>query len=1015
MNDILTIKEHQTIHIKNNRDIYNNILSYEDRELLFDIKFIDNNNQEKYVFSNNGKNKIKSNSIVGSISLKNGLIIEILPKFANNSLAKDTLNKYRKTLINMIRVSGKQNFLNTKSQSSKISMGEMPLINYIIELFSKELLNILRRGLYQNYSKETNHSTYIKGNILVSKTIQNNIVDKSKIYSSYNKHSSNNLLMQIFKSLILLLRKDSNLSYNTKQNLYEVTLILSDVNNIQLTNKDFEKITFNRLNDKFEILFSQAKFIFSKYMPFSSSINATPFWSILFNMDYLFEKFIAYLLKKSNIEIEEQSTKDVYKNHKYTVTTKPDFLIKQNIDLFTSKTKVVVDAKWKILDNNKTLYGLNTQNFWQLFSYMNLIENDEVNGYFIVPKNSNNFEDEIIFNPIRDGNKSISILSIDFSLDFNELIERYKFKVSEGRLKLDIQEKEKVLKEISKETVILKDKILDEIEIKDKFKFNFKEFIDELEILYKNKDIRKNLSSNKKNNKFTNLYYLKEKYKVNSQTFKISVKENLTKKAWDFEDLEIKNIPINITKFKNLYHLSLNNNNITILSDYLFKLSKLLSLNIAKNNILIIPEKIFDLKSLKILYVDKKSIDNNFTIFNKLKENDVLIKDENDNNLNKHIESFLIPEKTKEEIILKTEENKEEVIPSIIDKNNNIVNLNNLSKSNKDINKKKLNTLKNNNTNIKKKTSKPIIDKIEIKKAIYLKQVVVKDEFDENYSFAIESYKNSDFEDALDFLKESKVSLNKIKELREKIYQGINKEHNNIKEESIYIEKNSDKIKEKTLFCVKNNLSEVNIPLIEKLSYEYNEDILLEILNKENIKLRFIILIYILNYRNDNITNIIDDIIPLEKEYRIDSFIYELKYNFDNIDKEIIIGYSMSNIKLTYEIRLLISKLTNDLDVLDTLSKNNNDEKVLYNIIYKTKDNPTFIEKIKGQTTIYSTQILARIAKYDKYPNLLKLLYTNFNITEETKEYLYNNYSDILDNKYYKDNNNTFSNHIEFK
>jgi len=866
MNDILTIKEHQTIHIKKNRDIYNNIISYEDRELLFDIKFMDNNNQEKYVFSNNGKNKIKSNSIVGSISLKNGLIIEILPKFANNSLAKDTLNKYRKTLINMIRVSDEQNFLNTKSQSSKISMGEMPLINYIIELFSKELLNILRRGLYQNYSKDINHSTYIKGNILVSKTIQNNIVDKSKVYSSYNKHSSNNLLMQIFKSLILLLRKDSNLSYNTKQNLYEITLILSDVDNIQLTNKDFEKITFNRLNDKFEILFSQAKFIFSKYMPFSSNINSTPFWSILFNMNYLFEKFIAYLLRKSNIEIEEQSIKDVYKNHKYTVSTKPDFLIKQNIDLFTSKTKIVLDAKWKILDNNKTLYGLNSQNFWQLFSYMNLIENDEINGYFIVPKNSNNFEDEIIFNPIKNGNKSISILSVDFSLDFNELVERYKFKVSEGQLKLDIQEKEKVLREIIEEPVILKDKILDEIEIKDKFKFNFKEFIDELEILYKNKDIRKNLSSNRKNNNFKNLYYLKDKYKTNSQTFKISVKENLTKRAWNFEDLEIENIPINITKFKNLYHLNLKNNSINILSDYLFKLSKLLFLDITQNNILIIPEKILDLKSLKILYVDKKLIENNFIIFNKLKEKDVIIKDENDNNLDKHIESFLTPEKVKEKIILKTEENKKEkVVSSIIDKNTNIVNSNNLSKNNKNINKKKVTTLKNKNVNIKKKTSKPIIDKIEIKKPIYLKQMIVKDELDENYSFAVESYKNNDFKDALNFLNESKAPINNIKELKEKIYQGINKEYTNSQEEDTSMKKDFNNIKEKTLFCVKNNFSEVNIPLIEKLSYEYNEDILIEIVNKKNIKLRFIILIYILNYRNDNIINIIDDIIPLEK------------------------------------------------------------------------------------------------------------------------------------------------------
>jgi len=148
-------------------------------------------------------------------------------------------------------------------------------------------------------------------------------------------------------------------------------------------------------------------------MPFSSHINSSPFWAILFDMNYLFEKFCAYLFRRSDIEIEEQSITKCFENHKYIVSAKPDFIIKGNRNLFDTEIINVVDAKWKLLTNDKSLYGLDAQNFWQLFSYMNLLNHDkELHGYFIVPKNNEDFDDEIIFTPIKEGNKSINLSSI---------------------------------------------------------------------------------------------------------------------------------------------------------------------------------------------------------------------------------------------------------------------------------------------------------------------------------------------------------------------------------------------------------------------------------------------------------------------------------------------------------------------------------------------------------------------------------------------------------------------------
>jgi len=654
MNEILTIVEHAEIIVSKTRDIEHNTISIEDRDLLFDIVYKDKKSKERYIFSHKGKDKIKASSIVGSVSLKNGLTVEILPKFAKEQLTEKSKKRYRKTLLNMVRVSNEKNFITSHAQSSKIPMEEMPLLNYVIELFSSNLLSSLRQGLYSEYSTVINNSSRVRGNILVAKTVQNNFIDKSKVYTSYNKHSTNNLLMQTFRTLAKILLEDENLSYRTKQNLHEIYLLLNGVNIINLKSEDFQRVVFNRLNDKFEVLHNQASFIFKKYMPFSSHINATPFWSILFDMDYLFEKFIAYLFRKSDIKFIEQRTTHCFKDKNRIVSARPDFIIENSADILNKKVISVIDAKWKLLSDSKSLYGLNSQNFWQMFSYMNLTNQDEeISGYFIVPKNSNNFDDEIIFDPIAGNNKSIKILSIDFSLEFSDLVNRYKFYIEEGELQI-------------KQIRVKKD-----IEIENISKFNFKFFIDELEKLSKNKILIKQLIKDyRKNEHFKNIIFLKNIQEIKMHTFKVFIKENLKREQLVLDGLEIKYIPNNINKLKFLKILNLSNNKITFIPDELFLLKKIELLDIENNKLGYINANIKELKELKILQIngnislrisdeilklknlnkivaDKNNIDMNISVFKNLIKNNVKILDENNINLNKYIEVFKIEKSIK--------------------------------------------------------------------------------------------------------------------------------------------------------------------------------------------------------------------------------------------------------------------------------------------------------------------------------------------------------------------------------
>lgn len=889
----LIVVEHEEIRVAEKRNISKKIISRKDKEELFSIIHTDRFNKERYVFSRKGKDGIKANSIVGSISLKSGLIIEILPKFAKNDLTDEAIIQYRETLLRMIQVSNERNFISSTLQSSKISVGEMPLIRYMIELFSESLLFSLRNSIVTTYNKKVENSSYIRGNVLLTKTIQNNFIDKSKVYISYNKHSSNNLLMQIFKTLAQLLLNDTNLSYRAKQYLYEVYVLLDSVDVIPLKQHHFDKVIFNRLNDKYEILFRQAEFIFNQYMPFTSNINSTPFWAILFDMNYLFEKFCAYLFRKSDIDIEEQSSVNCFQSSNKIVSAKPDFIIKSQVDLFNTVNICVVDAKWKLLTNDKSLYGLNAQNFWQLFSYMNLkSHNEEIHGYFIVPKDSDEFDDEIVFESIIEGNKSITILSIDFSLSFEELIDRYSFKIINNELKVNFVDIKQEIIHQDKE-VSNKDNEQQEIKVEEEeFQFDFEDFIKELETLHNNKNLRKKLSPSKKDEKFKNLYYLKEVYNANSSVFKQVIKENLSKASWNFTGLEIDTIPSNILKLKNIQFLNLSNNKIKDLPIELFRLKKLLFLDISKNSLNFLPTGLFMLKSLKRLTIDKKIVSDNTRILQELKEKGIQIEDAEANNLSEYIDSFI-----------KLKEIKE---------------------------------------NPEKKSKN-----ISIQKTIL--------------NVTVENYKKMTKEEKINFVNEgifSKVSVEVIKLI----------------------------------------MKEIDIDILEDFTYN------------QTLPLEFAFVTYNnnLDRKDDEVKRLKENLLKRKNqvlngllELNIFSLEIHIEKKFLLIDKEILLGYTMSSIKKLQRIREKISKLTNDLDILNELSKHRDEEDVLWNIVLKNnKNNKKFVELVKNKDSVFSLEILDRISRYEEYYKfendkcLITRLAHNYSLTEQTKEYLFEKYRD---------------------
>jgi ankyrin repeat protein/5-methylcytosine-specific restriction endonuclease McrBC regulatory subunit McrC len=392
MSRVITFFEHEKVFISENRDLKKRTLSKKDADSLLNL--------ESKVFRRVSSKEIQTTSIVGSISLRDGIIIEILPK-----IGKGGLGSFRREFIKLLRFVKSRNSLLENSTSSKVSVKELPLISYIVELFSENLLLEMRKGLYLDYTKVIEGGDTIRGKVDIYKTLQR-FPDRSKVVVEYRKRTENTNLYKVFKSISLLLLEDQSFSYRTKQNLFEVNRILEKVERVELRESDFERVQFTRLNSRFETLFHQARTIFYNYMPYTAKIGATPFWSILFDMNELFEKFVEELFRKSGISVKSQKSFEIYDG----LSIRPD-IVTENF---------VIDTKYKIYKNRP-----NREDIFQISTYMNALEKD---GYLIAP--SFEYREKIEFSP-KMGGRKFEVIFLNIGSGIDEVLKNWKFQNGE--------------------------------------------------------------------------------------------------------------------------------------------------------------------------------------------------------------------------------------------------------------------------------------------------------------------------------------------------------------------------------------------------------------------------------------------------------------------------------------------------------------------------------------------------------------------------------------------------------
>lgn len=243
------------------------------------------------------------------------------------------------------------------SAQIKITQKQDLLTPFLIVRFLKIVQDIVRKGLKKSYYKvEENLRSRTKGKVLIAKNIKQNVfknrfTDTLCEYQVFGENSiENRFLKKVFSFCVQYVENDSSY-FKNKQNIHWVLNYIRpafDQIGDEVNLHDIKNLKHNPFFKEYKEAVKVGELILKK---FSYNITKTvrqetftpPFW---IDMPKMFELYIYVKLLKDNPGISAEQLHYQFSTYGNSL----DFLI------CSDQTKIVVDAKYKLQYNYKTIH-----------------------------------------------------------------------------------------------------------------------------------------------------------------------------------------------------------------------------------------------------------------------------------------------------------------------------------------------------------------------------------------------------------------------------------------------------------------------------------------------------------------------------------------------------------------------------------------------------------------------------------------------------------------------------------
>ena len=282
-----------------------------------------------------GKNRLKAQNYAGLIQTKSGFCLEILPKtfraenenegFENN---QEKITKAKEVLLKMLATLRDSPF--KQSHISNLATKNLPLLEVFALMFLSELERLIKRGLKSDYIRREQNRRFLKGRLLFAQNLRQNLAHKERFFTAADEYTADNAPNRLIKSTLLLLAAQG-FSAKTSGRILQARFVFDEISPSKNIDKDFaQSVNFRRFKDYELLLLWCAVFLRRKnFLPYQGSQSA---FTLLFDMNKLFESFVAWCLRKSLggkcvVKAQEKAKFLAQKDGQNAFQIKPDIAI----------------------------------------------------------------------------------------------------------------------------------------------------------------------------------------------------------------------------------------------------------------------------------------------------------------------------------------------------------------------------------------------------------------------------------------------------------------------------------------------------------------------------------------------------------------------------------------------------------------------------------------------------------------------------------------------------------------
>lgn len=350
------------------------------------------------VFELAGRRKLRLDQYVGVLETKCGTRIEILPKHVDiepRESNETVIAKERELLKKMLKVSLHLPYRD--AGEANLSRFKQPIHEWIIDQFLCNFEKLIQRGLRFDYQRVQEEQKYLRGQLQHVKHMRQSPARKHIFPIEHDIYEVDRPENRLIKTALEVVCKKTRSSKNWKL-AQELRLMTGEIPKSRNIAQDFKQWQSVRLLALYADIKPWTELILSEYMPVSTQ-GGWRGMSLLFPMEKLFEHYVTYHLRRNlkSWEIKTQVSSQYICLHE----DKPIFKLRPDIHIQHKQTKqkIILDTKWKLLDQNKRgeRFGFKDSDIQQMFAYSHYYLEHTSEVILIYPQYSNKFNNELCF------------------------------------------------------------------------------------------------------------------------------------------------------------------------------------------------------------------------------------------------------------------------------------------------------------------------------------------------------------------------------------------------------------------------------------------------------------------------------------------------------------------------------------------------------------------------------------------------------------------------------------------